>query len=287
VARRGGLGRGLAALMAEFPAGQVVVTELALDAIRPNPRQPRRAFDEEAIARLAESIAAGGVLQPVLVRDAGDAYELVAGERRWRAAAQAGLATMPAIVREADDREALVLALAENLSREDLNAVEQARAYATLADELDLSHADIARRVGRSRPAVANALRLLDLPDPVLQLIARGDLSEGHGRALLGAVGQDARALLARRAVERDWSVRDTEAAVRRLARAGPRRPAGAWVDEELANRAIDAAWQALGLRAAVRAGRGGGRLEIRFSSGDELARIIERLGGEPAAWAD
>ena len=161
-------------------------------------------------------------MQPIVVRDTGDGFEIIAGERRWRAARQAGLGTIPAIVRHADEREALILALAENVAREDLNAVELARAYAVLADELDLSQTEIARRVGRSRPAIANTIRLLELPDDVLGLIAGGELSEGHGRALLLASGQDERLALARRAIQRGWSVRDTEAAARGT---GARRP--------------------------------------------------------------
>jgi ParB family transcriptional regulator, chromosome partitioning protein len=157
-----GLGRGLAALVAEFPTGATSMVELEIGQVRPNPRQPRRAFDDEAIQRLSESVKADGVVQPIVVRDVGDGYEIVAGERRWRAARLAGLRTIPAIVRTADDRELLILALAENVAREDLNPIDQARAYAVLADELDLTQTEIARRVGKSRPAVANTMRLLE-----------------------------------------------------------------------------------------------------------------------------
>lgn len=283
-----GLGRGLAALVAEFPAGQVTLMEIELSQIRPNPRQPRRVFDAEAIDRLAESIDADGVVQPIIVRDAGGTYEIVAGERRWRAAEQAGLRTIPAIVRPIDERDSLVLALAENVAREDLNPVEQARAYAVLADELDLSQTEIARRVGRSRPAVANTMRLLELPDKVLELLSGGRLSEGHGRALLLTDDQDRREQLAAQSVERGWSVRELERAAKRVP--SPRRrsgrPAGA-VDEELANLAVDAAWQSLGLRAAVRSGPRGGRVEIRFSSAAELGRIIDQLRAERVSWAE
>lgn len=282
-----GLGRGLAALVAEFPGGQVSLIELELSQIRPNPRQPRRTFDDESIGRLAESIDAQGVVQPIVVRDAGGSYEIVAGERRWRAAERAGLRTIPAIVRPSDERESLVLALAENVAREDLNPIDQARAYAMLADELDLTQAEIARRVGRSRSSIANTLRLLELPDRVLAQIAAGALSEGHGRALLLAADQDRRLELAVRAVDRGWSVRDLEAAAKR----GPRatRPAhrpGA-IDDELAHLAVDAAWQSLGLRAAVRSGPRGGRVEIRFTSPAELGRIIDQLRAERVSWAD
>ena len=185
MAKNRGLGRGLAALVAEFPAGHVSLVELEITQVRPNPRQPRTRFDPESIAALAESIKTQGMVQPIIVRDAGDGYEIVAGERRWRAAQKAEVTTIPAIVRPLDDRDAMIVALAENVAREDLNPVEQARAYAVLSDELDLSQTEIARRVGKSRPAVANTMRLLELPDDVLELIAGGKLSEGHGRALL------------------------------------------------------------------------------------------------------
>ena len=284
-----GLGRGLAALVAEFPGGGTASVEIEVDRIRPNARQPRHTFDAAALDALSESIKAAGLVQPIVVRDAGDGFEIVAGERRWRAARQAGLATIPAIVRQADERESLILALAENVAREDLNAVELARAYAVLSDELDLSQTEIARRVGRSRPAVANTLRLLELPDGVLGLIAAGELSEGHGRALLLASGHDERAALARRAVDRGWSVRDTEAAARGTGKkpAKPARRSAGAMDEELAHLAVDAAWQSLNLRASVRRGPRGGRVEIHFTTPAELGRIVDQLRAERVSWAD
>jgi ParB family chromosome partitioning protein len=246
-------------------------------------------FDDDAIERLAESVKADGVVQPIVVRDAGDGYEIVAGERRWRAARLAGLRTIPSIVRTADDRELLILALAENVAREDLNPVDQARAYAVLADELGLSQTEIARRVGKSRPAVANTMRLLELPDDALGLIADGKLSEGHGRALLLASGQDERSSLARTAVSRGWSVRDCEAAAKRAAKAArkaPARTAGA-MDDELDHLVVDAAWQSMGLRASVRRGPRGGRVELHFSSAAELGRIVDQLRADRVSWAD
>ena len=284
-----GLGRGLAALVAEFPTGATSMVELEVGQVRPNPRQPRRVFDDEAIQRLSESVKADGVVQPIIVRDAGDGYEIVAGERRWRAARLAGLRTIPAIVRSADDRELLILALAENVAREDLNPIDQARAYAVLADELDLTQTEIARRVGKSRPAVANTMRLLELPDDVLDLVAAGDLSEGHGRALLLASGQDERSSLARTAVSRGWSVRECEAAAKRAAKPAKREPkrAAGLMDDELAHLAVDAAWQSLGLRASVRQGPRGGRVELHFSSAAELGRIVDQLRADRVSWAD
>ena len=287
-----GLGRGLAALVAEFPAGQVSMMELELSQVRPNPRQPRKAFEREAIDALAESIKHDGVVQPIIVRDVGDGYEIVAGERRWRAAKLAGLRTIPALVRPVDDRDSLILALAENVAREDLNAVEQARAYAVLADELDLSQTEIARRVGKSRPAVANTMRLLELPDGALELIETGALSEGHGRAVLQVHGQDERLALARQAAKRGLSVRETEEAARRLVAGAKRRPKARaaiaeWIDEELANLAVDAAWQSLHLKAAVKGGKTGGSVEIRFETPAELGRIIDQLRAERVSWAE
>jgi ParB family transcriptional regulator, chromosome partitioning protein len=284
-----GLGRGLAALVAEFPTGATSMVELEIAQVRPNPRQPRRVFDDEAIQRLSESVKADGVVQPIIVRDVGDGYEIVAGERRWRAARLAGLRTIPSIVRTADDRELLILALAENVAREDLNPIDQARAYAVLADELDLTQTEIARRVGKSRPAVANTMRLLELPDDVLDLVAGGDLSEGHGRALLLASGQDERSELARTAVSRGWSVRECEAAAKRAAKPARREPkrAEGVMDDELAHLAVDAAWQSLGLRASVRRGPRGGRVELHFSSAAELGRIVDQLRADRVSWAD
>jgi ParB family chromosome partitioning protein len=282
------LGRGLAALVAEFPAGQVSLIELEITQVKPNPRQPRTHFDDDAIAALAESIKSEGVVQPIIVRDAGEGYQIVAGERRWRAAQRAGLTTIPAIVRPIDERESLIMALAENVAREDLNPVEQGRAYAVLADELDLSQTEIARRVGKSRPAVANTMRLLELPDEVLDMIASAALSEGHGRALLLAGGQDERIALARTVAKRGLSVRETEAAAKRIGKPkAVKRPATGWVDEELAHLAVDAAWQSLRLRASVRSGPRGGSVELRFSSPAELGRIIDQLRAERVSWAE
>lgn len=286
---RRGLGRGLAALVAEFPSGQVSLMELELSQVHPNRRQPRQRFDEEAIGLLADSIVAEGIVQPIVVRDAGEGYEIIAGERRWRAAQRAGLRTIPAIVRQADDRESLILALAENVAREDLNPVEQARAYAVLADELDLTQAEIGRRLGKSRAAVANTLRLLELPDEVLEMIEAGQLSEGHGRAILQVSGQDERLGLARQSIARGLSVRQAEAAAkaRKPAASKQARPARGGFDDELAHLAVDAAWQSLNLRATVRMGPRGGRVELHFTTTAELGRIVDQLRAERLSWAD
>jgi len=194
-------------------------------------------------------------------------------------------------VRLADDRDSLILALAENVAREDLNAVEEARAFAVLADELDLTQTEIARRVGKSRPAVANTMRLLELPDKVLEMIEEGRLSEGHGRAVLAIAGQDERLALARKAAKRGLSVRETEEAARK--HAAKRTPARAsasisgWIDDELANLVVDAAWQSMHLKAAVRPSARGGKVEISFESAAELGRIVDQLRAERVSWAD
>jgi ParB family chromosome partitioning protein len=186
--------------------------ELPVALIKPNPNQPRTRFDEEALAGLASSIKATGVVQPLLVRPLHDgSYELIAGERRWRAADQAGLEKVPAVVKDSDQAERLQVALIENMVREDLNPVDEARACAALVEDLGLSKEELARRVGRSRPAVSNLIRLLDLPDEALSLLESGELSEGHGRALLQVSGNDARRRLARDAAKGGWSVRETE----------------------------------------------------------------------------
>ena len=231
------------------------------------------------------------MVQPIVVRDAGDGYEIVAGERRWRAAKLAGLRTIPAIVRPVDEREALILALAENVAREDLNAVEQARAYAVLADELGLSQTEIAKRVGKSRPAVANTMRLLDLPDAVLDLIAAGTLSEGHGRAILQVPDQDEPGGAgAAGSEERGLSVRETEAAARTARRSPTKRPArrrrvvrrGAREPCGRRRLAVDAS-----ARPRYERRRRGLPSRSGSRSAAELGRIIDQLRAERVSWAD
>src|SRR3954471_1100638 len=212
------MGRGLSAILPRSQKGAEGFREVPLDLVRPNPRQPRRAFDEGALADLAESVRSRGVLQPVVVRPlAGGEYELVAGERRLRAAEIAGLEAIPAVVRETDDWERLDLALAENMAREDLNPVEEARACATLVEDLGLTKGEVGRRVGRSRVAISNLIRLLDLPEEALELIEAGQLSEGHGRAILMCKDHAARRRLALAARDAGWSVRETEARAREI----------------------------------------------------------------------
>jgi ParB family chromosome partitioning protein len=279
--QRRGLGRGLEALIGPLPATPTVA-ELPVEAIHPNPRQPRRRFDAEAAAGLAESIRAEGLLQPVVVRPRPQGgYELIVGERRWRAARAAGAPTLPALVRDADDRDSLLLALVENVAREQLSPVEEARAYAVLLDEFGLSLGEVASRVGRSKPAVSNRVRLLDLPDDVLALVDRGELSEGHARAVLALSDHGDRRSLARRIVAQGLSVRAAERAAREGGARRRRRGSPAGIDPALASRARAAAERLTGLPAAVRPGR----LEIAFADEaqlEELVESLERAGARP-----
>jgi ParB family chromosome partitioning protein len=270
------MGRGLAAILPPVsPAEEPELRDLPLDLIRPNPNQPRKRFDPETIESLAASIAEAGVVQPVIVRPLADGrYELIAGERRWRAANEAGLEAVPAIVRDEDEARRLQTALIENLAREDLNAVDAARACAALVEDLGLSKEELGRRLGRSRSAISNLIRTLDLPDEALELIADGTLSEGHGRAILQARGNDARRRLAREAAAHGWSVRETE----RRAKGSSGRAGSAVTshpDQEAAfARAEEELESALGRGARVRAERRGIRAELHFDDLDELLRF-------------
>jgi ParB family chromosome partitioning protein len=274
---RRGLGRGLEVLLGGVQGG-AGLAQLPVGAIVPNPRQPRRRGVDRDAAGLAESVRAQGLLQPVVVRPhGGGRYELIAGERRWHAAREAGLATVPALVREADDRETLLLGLVENVARKDLTAVEEARAYAVLVDEFGLSLGEVAERVGHSKPSVSNRMRLLDLPDEVLELVEAEQLSEGHARAVLAVPDQDGRRRLARRILREGLSVRAAERAARQAgARAKPRRKRP--VDPALASRVEDAGARVLGVPVNVRLGK----VEIAFENEVALGDIAEAL-----EWAD
>ncbi len=277
--KRRGLGRGLELLIG--PPGAVdELAQLPVGSMRPNRRQPRQRFDAEAVSELAESVRVQGVIQPVIVRvDPAGGYELIAGERRWRAARSAGLATVPAIVREVDDRDTLLLALVENVARENLSPVEEARAYATLMDEFELTLGDVAERVGRSKPAVSNRVRLLELPEDVLAFVERGQLSEGHARAILSVPDDEQRRQLARRIVRQGLSVRAAERAARWAgARTRPRRTSATAVDPQLAERAQTLLARLTGAHVRVHAGR----IEIEFGDETELAEIVEALERAP-----
>jgi ParB family chromosome partitioning protein len=270
---RRGLGRGLEVLVGgRGDAAELV--QLRVDEITPNERQPRRRFEPEATAGLAQSLKHQGMLQPVVVRPkTAGGYELIAGERRWRAAREAGIETVPALVRTADDRDSLLLALVENVAREDLSAVEEARAYAVLIDEFGLSLGEVAERVGRSKPFVSNRLRLLELPDEVLWMLVRGELTEGHARAVLALPDHGARTAFARRIARSGMSVRAAErAAAQAGARTKPRRKTS--VDPALAARAREAAERLTGFKTRV----GKDRLEIPFEDETQLAELVEAL---------
>jgi ParB family chromosome partitioning protein len=286
------MGRGLAAILSVAPRDEAEeLRQVPVDLIAPNPNQPRRAFDEEALLALTESVKARGVLQPVLVRPlVGGRYELIAGERRWRAARMAELDAVPAVVRHRDDSASLEMALIENMAREDLNPVEAARGCAALVEELGLTREEVGLRVGRSRVAVSNLIRLLELPDEALALIEHGELSEGHGRALLMADDHDARRRLARDAVAGRWSVRELEHRARGACPGGQRirRPRGTALhpDQRAAiDRIADTLTGALGLDVEVTAAAGGGyRAHLAFESLDEALDWARRLGVRAAA---
>jgi ParB family transcriptional regulator, chromosome partitioning protein len=283
-----GLGRGLSALLddavrpaaAEPPAPSAGgVREIEIGRIRPNPNQPRVQFSEESIDELADSIAERGVLQPILLRPHGDGFEIIAGERRWRAAQRARIHTIPAIVREIDDAAAAEIALIENIQREDLNAIEEAEGYRQLVERYGHSQEDIARIVHKSRSHVANLLRLLDLPQPVRESLLRGDITMGHARAVAAAPDPEA---LTREIIARGLSVRQAEAKARKAKTGGS--------ELVLTERRVDADLVALerqlgdmlGVRVRVAHNGTAGTVTLYYSSLDQLDMICQRLSGEP-----
>jgi ParB family chromosome partitioning protein len=262
------------------------LVEIAVGAIEANPHQPRRQFDDDSLAELAASIRELGVLQPILVRAGqGDTYQLIAGERRWRAAKRAGLATIPAVVRTADDERIIAESLVENLQREDLSALEEATAFQRLIEEFGLTHDQVAARVGKSRSAVTNTLRLLQLPASIQRLLADGRLSPGHARALLGTPDRAFQEQLARRAASEQWSVRQVEEAVRdrsapssaaRASRPAPKlRPPGLLELEQLLADHLDT-------RVAIQMGAGRGRVMVEFADLEDLERIYRAMTEAP-----
>lgn len=287
VKRRSGLGRGLDALLPggdDRPEGGRALREVPLEAVKANPAQPRRRFDEGALAELADSIRMLGVLQPLLVQDRGDGtYHLVAGERRLRAAGLAGLETVPVVTVEDDGSSSLERALVENLHREDLNPIEEAAAYQGLLEERGFTQEELAERLGRSRSTIANAIRLLDLPDRVQALLVEGRLSGGHGRALLGLAGNPLLERVAIRAAHEGWSVRTTEEQVRKFqALSGDRQ--GAREDRPqpaLAAHAQRVLSERLGTRVKVDIGARRGKIVIQFSDGEDLERLLRSLGAD------
>lgn len=297
MARRSGLGKGLGALIPNEVLGDrsSALLEIPLSAIRPNPHQPRTQFDEESLASLTASVRELGILQPVLVRPlGGDVYELIAGERRLRAARRAGLPTVPAMVRDVSETTSLEEALVENLHREDLNPLEEAGAYQQLLEDFGLTHEQLAGRIGKSRAAISNTLRLFQLPPSVQRLVADGQLSSGHARALLGTPDRGYQEQLARRIVAEQLSVRAVEEAVRernevgqplreavQRAAASPLRPPGIVELEELLSNHLNT-------RVKVDMGAKRGRVMIEFATLEDLERIYramtERTEEEEAA---
>jgi len=287
VARRSGLGKGLEALIPADPdPAASIFQEIDISHIVPNPYQPRERFEEESLGSLAASIAEVGVIQPVIVRKISEGYELVAGERRWRAAQRAGLRDIPALVRDADDRGALEAAVVENVHRQDLNALEEAAAYRQLIDDFGLTQEDVAARVGRSRPAVANTMRLLNLAPALQRLVVEGDLSAGHGRALLALEDESARQALAAEIVREGLTVREAERRVAEL-HAAPGQSAPSDHDNEASTpdelqagilELEDLLSTRLDTPVSVRLGKGRGRITIQFSGLSDLERIYRLI---------
>jgi ParB family chromosome partitioning protein len=286
------LGRGLEVLLGpasrEHAEASGALREVPMTSVRPNRFQPRTRIDEAELADLANSMEASGLLQPVIVRSRDGGYELIAGERRWRAAERLGWLQIPAIVKEVDDRTLLTLALIENLQRDDLSPIDAAAGYRRLGDEFQLGHAEIARAVGRERSTVANLLRLLQLPGDVQAMVHEKRLSAGHARALLGLSDADRQSALAIEAIEQDWSVREIEAAVagtrtaRRPARRAAGQPAARGVTADV-KRVEDALRKRLGTDVRVTARRRGrGFVTISYYSNDDLSRLLELILGGP-----
>jgi ParB family chromosome partitioning protein len=282
------LGRGLSDLLSGVGAVSTRgVIEVELDRIQPNPYQPRRVFTEEDLSELASSIRQQGVLQPLLVREAEEGYQLIAGERRWRAAAMAGLATVPCLVNNLDDTGLLMLALIENLQREDLDVIEQARAYRQLIEQFGLTQEEVADRIGKSRPAVANCLRLLALPAEVQEAVSSGALSEGHARALL-AVREDPARLyeICQEVAKKGLSVRETEELARKsspVASGRPRRRhAPEYESDPLLQTATERIQESLATKVVVtRRSSGGGTIAIHYHDDEELSRLMEAIAPE------
>jgi ParB family transcriptional regulator, chromosome partitioning protein len=268
---RRGLGRGFEVLIG---GAAMELAHVAIDQIHANPRQPRRRFDHEATTGLADSIRHQGVVQPVVLRPRLEGgYELIAGERRWRAAREAGIPTLPAVIRESDDRDTLLIGLVENVARENLSPIEEARAYSVLMDEFELTLGEVSERVGRSKPAISNKLRLLELSDDVLAMVERGELSEGHARAVLAVPDHGERRRFARKIVAQGMSVRAAERAARWSgARTKPRTKTP--VDPALAARVKQGLQRLTGLEARV----GVGKVELAYDDEHDLEALAEAL---------
>lgn len=276
-----GLGRGLGALLSSTPVEGESLVEIPLERIGVNPNQPRKAFDQEALAELSASIKASGIIQPVVVRRRGDGYELIAGERRWRAARMAGLDRIPAVVRDATDAQSLELALVENLLREDLNPMEEAEAYQSLLAQFGWTQEELGERVGRKQSTIANALRILRLPEAIQEDLRAGRLTMGHARALLALPSVIDQLKLREEILAHSWSVRTTEDSVRaaesmpgtrRLPRPGRRRSPELAALEEALQRALMTRVRIMGTERT-------GKIEVAYSSAEDLERLAEKLG--------
>lgn len=276
-----GLGRGLGALLDDFsaPAGEDTVTKLPLQKVEPNPDQPRRGFDEEELQALADSIAEHGILQPLAVRPReGGFYQIIAGERRWRAARLAGLDEVPVVVLDADDRTVMEMALIENLQRQDLNPMEEAGGYRVLMEEYGLTQEQAAARVGKSRPAVANALRLLSLPDEVRGMVERGELSAGHARAVLSLADGKMQKTAAQKIIALRLSVRQAEAMCKRMAAGGKTEEKRTALTVNYIGECEKTLTKHLGRKVKIVNGKRKGRFELEFYGQNDLQRLYEAL---------
>lgn len=284
------LGKGLAALLDENlqPTPEVPDRAVPVAAVRANPFQPRREFDAKRLAELADSIRGNGLLQPILVRSVGDGYELVTGERRFRAVQSLGWTTVPAVVRTLTDEQMLVLALVENLQREDLSVLEEARGYERLRKEFNLTQEQVGQHVGRDRSTIANALRLLALPEPVLELLESGKLSAGHGRALLTLPDAEAQVRMAREAAAGGWSVRETERRARELRPTGRRtrkRAPSRASEDPYVRRAERGLARGFGTQVRIRTQPdGAGTVVVRFHNPEDFLRLMGLMGGDELA---
>ena len=280
--KKKGLGTGLSQLMGEATAEVGTVasdTTLPLDVIKPNKNQPRQSFEAEPLSELADSIKQNGVLQPIMVRKVGSKYEIVAGERRFQAAKIAGLKEIPVLVREVSDDDVLKLALIENLQRSDLNPIEEARGYKSLIEQNNLTQEALAKAVSKSRPTIANSLRLLDLPKEVQNLIGEGKLTAGHARAILAVAGEDGRIRLAKKVVDENLSVRQTES-LAPLFSGNNSVPTHREPTPKSFKRAARELKLALDAQVRVKKVRGKNKIEIEFESEDDLARLVDRIRG-------
>ena len=286
MANERGLGRGLGALLgdAALQSQEGGSLSLPISQVEPGLKQPRKRFEDAALQDLADSIRTHGIIQPLTVRRLSSGYyQIIAGERRWRAAKLAGLTEVPAVIIEADDRKTMELALIENLQREDLNPIEEANGYKSLMEDYGLTQEEAAQRVGKSRPAVANALRLLALPDPVCLLVEEGQLSAGHARAILAVPSGEAQMKLAKKVVADGLSVRQTEALAKRLAQGGQATAAARSDELAIYDRAAEKDLGArLGRKVHIVRGRRKGKIELEYYDPDDLNALLDLLGQMP-----